>query len=123
MTAKPHFEDAESSYFNDRGMPAREGIYEFRRYDGRKILYTLEFKEPVEGEAPRLKVTHASRMADYPYPAHALNTLDGAWVRWLGLPSKDTAASPDAAASESPASDGAGSDAAPSAAEPGSPPG
>ncbi|HKP94526.1 MAG TPA: hypothetical protein VJ385_02095 [Fibrobacteria bacterium] len=67
-------------------MPIRPGIYEFRRCDGRKVLYTLEFMEREEGEAPRLKVTHSSRMADYPYPAHALNTLDGDWVRFVGLP-------------------------------------
>ena len=109
MTAKPFFEDAESSYFNDQGMPAREGIYEFRRYDGRKILYTLEFMEAVEGEAPRLKVTHASRMADYPYPSHALNTLDGAWVRWLGLPSKETDAASDTPSAETGGSSDAGS--------------
>jgi hypothetical protein len=84
MAIKPFFDDSESSHFDNGGMPARPGIYEFRRFDGRKILYTLDFMDAAEGEAPRLKVVHASRMADYPYPAHALNTLDGDWVRWLG---------------------------------------
>jgi hypothetical protein len=89
MPSKPFFEDAESSFFDAGGMPTRPGIYEFRCLDGRKILYTLEFMETedaVAEAAPRLKVVHASRMADYPYPAHALNTLDGDWLRFLGLP-------------------------------------
>ena len=88
MAIKPFFEDAENSHFDKGGNPAIAGIYEFRRYDGRKILYTLEFMEHEEGETPRLKVVHASSMKDYPYPAHALNTLDGDWVRYLGSPSE-----------------------------------
>ena len=90
MSRKPFFEDAESSFFDAGGMPIRPGIYEFRRCDGRKILYTLEFTEPdadTEPDSPpRLRVVHSSRMADYPYPAHALNTLDGDWVRFVGMP-------------------------------------
>src|SRR5688500_4967405 len=88
MAIKPFFDDAENSYFDKGGMPSKPGIYEFRSYDGRKILYTLDFMDQEEGEAPRLKVVHASRMADYPYPAHALNTLDGDWERFVGLPSE-----------------------------------
>ncbi len=86
MSSKPFFGDAESSFFDAGGMPIRPGIYEFRRIDGRKILYTLDFMEPEQDAPPRLKIVHASRMADYPYPAHALNTLDGDWVRYLGMP-------------------------------------
>jgi hypothetical protein len=89
MAIKPFFEGAESSFFDGGGMPVKPGIYEFRRFDGRKILYTLEFMDAEEGETPRLKVVHASRMEDYPYPAHALKTLDGDWLRWLGEPGKD----------------------------------
>ena len=89
MAIKPFFEGAESPFFDAGGMPARAGIYEFRRFDGRKILYTLEFMAAEEGGIPRLKVVHASRMEDYPYPAHALKGLDGEWVRWLGEPGKD----------------------------------
>jgi hypothetical protein len=91
MSRKPFFEDAESSFFDAGGMPTRPGIYEFRRFDGRKILYTLAFTEPdSESEAPlRLKVVHSSRMADYPYPAHALNSLDGDWVRFVGMPGQE----------------------------------
>ena len=89
MAIKPFFEGAESSFFDGGGMPVKPGIYEFRRFDGRKILYTLEFMDAEEGEPPRLKVVHASGMADYPYPAHALKNLDGDWVRWLGEPGKD----------------------------------
>ena len=91
MPSKPFFGDAESSFFDAGGMPVRRGIYEFRRFDGRKILYTLAFQDEEEGGGapPRLKVVHASRMADYPYPAHALNTLDGDWVRYLGMPDAD----------------------------------
>ncbi len=84
MAIKPFFEGAESSFFDGDGMPIKPGIYEFRRSDGRKILYTLEFMDAAEGETPRLKVVHASRMADYPYPSHALKSLDGDWLRWLG---------------------------------------
>ena len=84
MAIKPFFEDAESSHFDHRGMPTKPGIYEFRRYDSMKILYTLDFKDHEEGEEPRLKVVRASRMSEFPSPAHALNTLDGAWVRYLG---------------------------------------
>jgi hypothetical protein len=89
MVTKPFFEDSDSSCFDGGGMPIRPGIYEFRRADGRKILYTLEFMEQEDGETPRLKVVHSSRMADYPYPSHALNTLDGDWVRFIGLPGRD----------------------------------
>ncbi|GEM_PF-6816082 len=106
MAIKPFFEDAETSYFDNRGMPAKAGIYEFRRYDGRKILYTVEFMEAAEGETPRLKVVHASRMADYPYPSHALNTLDGDWVRWLGTGRENAEAG--AAAGTDAAAQGAG---------------
>ncbi|MEO7778224.1 MAG: hypothetical protein ABIY63_11890 [Fibrobacteria bacterium] len=93
MSRKPFFEDAESSFFDAGGMPIQPGIYEFRRSDGRKILYTLAYME-TEGEAesdvpPRLHVVHSSRMADYPYPSHALDTLDGDWVRFVGLPDAD----------------------------------
>jgi hypothetical protein len=107
MATKPFFEDAESSFFSTGGMPTKAGIYEFRRYDGRKILYTLDFMEQTEGEAPRLKVVHASRMADYPYPAHALNTLDGDWVRWLGMPGSDEAAPASDAGNAAPGAEGA----------------
>lgn len=92
MPAKPFFEDADSSFFDSRGMPIRPGIYEFHRFDGRKILYTLEFMDGENEAPPRLKVVHASRMEDYPYPAHALNALEGSWMRFLGLP----ASSPEA---------------------------
>lgn len=84
MSVKPFFEDSESSYFDDSGQPTRPGIYEYRRYDGMKVLYTLDFMEPVEDEAPRLKVIHCSRISEFPHPAHALNTLDGSWSRYLG---------------------------------------
>ena len=84
MAIKPFFEDSESSYFDAHGRPARPGIYEFRRYDGMKILYTLAWKDQEEGEEPRLKVVRCSRFTEFPSPAHALNTLDGTWVRWLG---------------------------------------
>jgi hypothetical protein len=86
MAIKPFFDGAESSFFDGAGMPLKAGIYEFRRSDGRKILYTLEFMDAEEGETPRLKVVHASGVADYPHPAHALKALDGDWLRWLGDP-------------------------------------
>ena len=89
MAIKPFFDDSESSYFDPRGRPARPGVYEFRRYDGMKILYTLEWMEREEGEEPRLKVIRCSRMSEFPSPAHALNTLDGTWVRWLGPGTSD----------------------------------
>jgi hypothetical protein len=89
MAIKPFFEGAESRFFDGAGMPVKPGIYEFRRSDGRKILYTLAFMDAEEGGIPRLKVVHASRMEDYPYPAHALKVLDGEWIRWLGEPGKD----------------------------------
>lgn len=84
MAIKPFFEGAESPFFDGGGLPIKPGIYEFRRSDGRKILYTLEFMDNEDGESPRLKVVHASGMADYPHPAHALKSLDGDWIRWLG---------------------------------------
>ncbi|MDB5106842.1 MAG: hypothetical protein JWP91_4531 [Fibrobacteres bacterium] len=87
MATKPFFGDSESPYFDNGGMPVQAGIYEFHRSDGRRILYTLEFMEAEEELPARLKVVHCSSMADYPYPAHALNTLDGDWVRFLGPPS------------------------------------
>lgn len=89
---KPFFEDSESSYFDQSGDPVKPGIYEFRRYDGMKILYTLDFMEQGEGEVPRLKVVHCSRMSDFPSPAHALNTLDGTWIKWLGAGETSAAA-------------------------------
>lgn len=89
---KPFFEDSESSYFDQSGDPVKPGIYEFRRYDGMKILYTLDFMEQGEGESPRLKVVHCSRMSDFPSPAHALNTLDGTWIKWLGAGETSAAA-------------------------------
>lgn len=104
MAIKPFFEGAESPFFDGAGMPVKPGIYEFRRSDGRKILYTLAFmeaEEAGEGEEagiPRLKVVHASRMEDYPYPAHALRVLDGEWIRWLGEPGKDPSDGADEAA-------------------------
>jgi hypothetical protein len=101
MAIKPFFEDAESSYFDSAGMPCKPGRYEFLRYDGRKILYTLDFMEAEEGETPRLKVVRASGLADYPYPAHALNTLDGSWARWLG-PVREEEEGADPAASAEP---------------------
>lgn len=91
MPAKPFFDDAESSCFDSRGMPTLPGRYEFRRSDGRKILYTLAWMEPESGDVPRLKVTHSSRMEDYPYPAHALQALDGEWIRYLGATEGDAA--------------------------------
>jgi hypothetical protein len=84
MPVKPFFEDSESPFFDARGRPARPGIFEFRRHDGMKIIYTLGFEEREAGEAPRLRVIRCSRMSEFPSPAHALNTLDGTWMRWLG---------------------------------------
>jgi len=84
MSVKPFFEDSESSHFDAHGNPAGPGRYEFRRDDGVKILYTLDWMEREEGEAPRLTVVRCSRLADFPSPAHALHSLDGTWVRWLG---------------------------------------
>ena len=108
MATKPFFEDAESSYFDNGGMPTKPGIYEFRCFDGRKIIYTLDFMEPEEDRPPRLKVVRASSMAHYPYPAHALNTLDGDWVRFLGLPAaEENAAKPDGEAAVKPAGESA----------------
>lgn len=100
MAVKPFFEDSESSYFDQSGDPVHPGIYEFRRYDGMKILYTLDFMERPEGEEPRLKVVRSSRMSEFPNPAHALNTLDGTWVRWLGP--GETSAAADAPAADTP---------------------
>ena len=88
MPSKPFFGDAESSFFDAGGMPIRPGIYEFQRFDGRKVLYTLESVPGEAGATPRLQVVHASRMEDYPYPAHAFRSLDGNWVRYLGLPAE-----------------------------------
>ena len=104
MAIKPFFEGAESPFFDGAGMPVKPGIYEFRRSDGRKILYTLAFMDTEEGGIPRLKVVHASRMEDYPYPAHALRILDGEWVRWLGELGKDPS---DGAAEDAGAADAA----------------
>lgn len=84
MATKPFFGDSESSYFDPHGRPSHAGVYEFRRYDGMKILYTLDWMQREEGEEPRLKVVRCSRISEFPSPPHALNTLDGAWVRWLG---------------------------------------
>lgn len=81
MAIKPFFEDGDSAHFNAQGGPSRAGIYEFIRYDGRKIIYRLDF---MEGDPPRLKVIRASRPEDYPNPTHALHALDGDWVRYLG---------------------------------------
>ncbi len=113
MSYNSFFGDEESEYFDLLGRPKRPGIYEFQRYDGRKIIYTLACleqdqeqvheqvhehepaneaeAEPGSGQAgevknipPRLKVVRASRLEDYPNPAHALDNLDGQWVRFLG---------------------------------------
>jgi hypothetical protein len=83
MAVKPFFEDSGSPYFDARGRPARPGIFEFSRSDGMKLLYTLGLEER-EGEEPRLRVVHCSRMSEFPSPAHALNALDGTWTRWIG---------------------------------------
>lgn len=109
MSVKPFFEDSESSYFDDSGEPTKPGIYEFRRYDGMKILYTLDFMERAEDEAPRLKVVHCSRISEFPHPAHALNTLDGSWTRWLGP--GETSAEGEAPAGETPVGDASAADA------------
>src|SRR5688500_18033541 len=88
MSYRSFFGDEESEYFDMLGRPKRPGIYEFQRFDGRKVIYTLAFAEQEDEEAPpRLKVIRASRMEDYPSPAHALKNLDGQWVRFLGEPS------------------------------------
>jgi hypothetical protein len=84
MAVKPFFEDSESSYFDAHGRPRGPGRYEFRRSDGMKLLYTLDWMPREEGEEPRLRVVHCNRISEFPSPAHALNTLDGTWVRWLG---------------------------------------
>lgn len=81
MSIKPFFQDGESAYFDKNGGPLRAGIYEFKRYDGRKIIYRLAF---TDGDEPRLKVIRASRPEDYPNPPHALHALDGEWIRYLG---------------------------------------
>ena len=101
MAVKPFFEDAESSYFDHRGMPIQPGIYEFRRFDGMKILYTLAFMDRAEGEEPRLKVKRASRISEFPSPAHALNTLDGSWMRYLG-PGEPAEPGPEAQPADAP---------------------
>lgn len=85
MPVKPFFDDSESSCFDPSGRPIRPGLYEFRRYDGMKILYTLDWMEREEGEEPRLKVVRCSRFSEFPSPAHALDTLDGTWVRMVGM--------------------------------------
>ena len=84
MSVKPFFGDSESEHFDAQGRPTGPGLYEFRRHDGVKILYTLDWIEREEGEAPRLTVVRCNRLADFPSPAHALDALDGTWVRWLG---------------------------------------
>ncbi|MBW8889145.1 MAG: hypothetical protein JF616_15430 [Fibrobacteres bacterium] len=84
MAVKPFFEDSGSSHFDPHGRPLRPGIYEFRRTDGMKLLYTLDWMEREEGEEPRLRVVHCNRISEFPSPAHALKNLDGSWVRWLG---------------------------------------
>lgn len=78
MSIKPFFPDGESAYFDKNGGPLRAGIYEFKRYDGRKIIYRLAF---TEGDEPRLKLIRASRPEDFPNPPHA---LDGEWIRYQG---------------------------------------
>jgi hypothetical protein len=84
MAVKPFFEDSESSHFDQHGRPLLPGIYEFRRQDGMKLIYTLDWMEPEDGAEPRLRVVRCNRLSEFPSPAHALNTLDGTWVRWLG---------------------------------------
>jgi hypothetical protein len=96
MAYKSFFGEEESEYFDLLGRPKRPGIYEFQRFDGRKIIYTLDLLEQENEEAsesmvgqgsvvpPRLKVVRASSLEDYPNPAHALKNLDGQWVRFLG---------------------------------------
>lgn len=84
MAVKPFFGDSESSYFDAHGRPSGPGIYEFRRHDGMKLLYTLDWMDREDGEEPRLKVVRCSRFSEFPSPAHALNALEGTWVRWLG---------------------------------------
>jgi hypothetical protein len=93
MATKSFFGDGDDEYFDASGNPKRPGIYEFRRYDGRKIIYTLDFIEREnEGEdkvaeeavAPKLKVVKANRFEDFPNPPHALKSLDGEWLRFLG---------------------------------------
>jgi hypothetical protein len=84
MAVKPFFEDSGSPFFDGRGLPARPGVYEFRRHDGMKLLYTLAYEEREDGEEPRLRVVRCSRMSEFPSPAHALHALDGIWMRWLG---------------------------------------
>jgi hypothetical protein len=89
MAMNPFFEGADEAHFDIHGQPVHPGRYEFRMFDGRKVLYTLEFMEQEEGQPPRLRVAKASRMQDYPIPAHALKTLDGQWVRYLGEAESD----------------------------------
>ncbi len=84
MAVKPFFEDSESSYFDQHGRPARPGRYEFRRSDGMKLIYTLDWMEREGNEEPRLRVVRCNRLSEFPSPAHALRTLDGVWMRWLG---------------------------------------
>ncbi|GEM_PF-6845217 len=90
MAYQSFFGDEENEYFDLMGRPKRPGIYEFVKSDGRKIIYTLDFMEQEDPDAePRLKVVRASRLQDYPSPAYALKSLDGHWLRFLGLPTPD----------------------------------
>ncbi len=85
MSYPSFFGDEESEYFDNLGRPKRPGIYEFQRFDGRKVIYTLALMEQEdEGTPPKLRVVRANRMEDYPSPAHAIRNLNGQWVRFLG---------------------------------------
>jgi hypothetical protein len=99
MAVKPFFADSGSPWFDGRGRPARPGIFEFRRSDGMRLIYTLGLEER-EGEEPRLRVVRCSRMSEFPSPAHALDTLDGTWTRWLGPGSAPGTGEAEAGASE-----------------------
>ena len=90
MAYRPFFNDEQSEYFDMQGRPKLPGIYEFQRSDGRKIIFTLGFEDVEAGEAPpRLRVLRASRLEDFPSPAHALKNLDGQWIRFLGESRRD----------------------------------
>jgi hypothetical protein len=90
MAYRSFFGDEENEFFDMLGRPKRPGIYEFQRFDGRKVIYTLGWQTQDDPEAlPRLRVVRASRLEDYPSPSHALKNLDGQWIRFLGDQSQE----------------------------------
>ena len=90
MAYRSFFDGEDDPNFDRQGRPKSSGVFEFRNFEGRVVLYTLDWMRREDGDPPVLKVIHATRIQDYPSPAHALKNLDGTWVRYIGpVPASD----------------------------------